>query len=65
MPLYSYHCAECDKDTELLIGSGATPVCPACGRPENGALIFARGAARKDGRYRKGRAGTGGARGAF
>ena len=31
MPLFSYHCAECDKDTELLIGSGATPVCPACG----------------------------------
>jgi putative FmdB family regulatory protein len=31
MPLYSYHCAQCDKDVELLIGSGDTPVCPSCG----------------------------------
>ncbi len=31
MPLYSYHCADCDKDVELLISSGGTPVCPACG----------------------------------
>jgi putative FmdB family regulatory protein len=31
MPLYSYHCAKCDKDVELLIGSSDTPACPACG----------------------------------
>lgn len=31
MPLYSYHCTECDKEAELLIASGRTPVCPACG----------------------------------
>ena len=31
MPLYSYHCADCDKDAELLISSGRAPVCPACG----------------------------------
>lgn len=31
MPLYSYHCAKCDADVELLIGSSQTPVCPSCG----------------------------------
>ena len=31
MPLYSYHCAKCDGDVELLIGSSETPVCPSCG----------------------------------
>jgi putative FmdB family regulatory protein len=31
MPLYSYHCASCDKDVELLMGSSDTPVCPDCG----------------------------------
>ncbi len=31
MPLYSYHCAGCGKDAELLIAGGRTPVCPACG----------------------------------
>ena len=31
MPLYSYHCADCGKDAELLITGGRTPVCPSCG----------------------------------
>jgi putative FmdB family regulatory protein len=31
MPLYSYHCAECDKDSELLMRSDDKAVCPACG----------------------------------
>jgi putative FmdB family regulatory protein len=31
MPLYSYHCAECDRDLELLIGSSDTAACPTCG----------------------------------
>jgi putative FmdB family regulatory protein len=31
MPLYSYHCAKCDGDVELLIGASETPVCPTCG----------------------------------
>jgi putative FmdB family regulatory protein len=31
MPLYSYHCAECDRDLELLIGSSETAACPSCG----------------------------------
>ncbi len=31
MPLYSYHCKECDKDMELLVSIAATPACPTCG----------------------------------
>ncbi len=31
MPLYSYHCKECDKDIELLARFGSTPACPTCG----------------------------------
>jgi putative FmdB family regulatory protein len=31
MPLYSFHCAQCDKDVELLIGFSEKPTCPFCG----------------------------------
>jgi putative FmdB family regulatory protein len=31
MPLYSYHCAGCDKEFELLVSSSDTPDCPTCG----------------------------------
>ncbi len=31
MPLYNYHCKDCDKDMELLVRSAETPACPACG----------------------------------
>lgn len=31
MPFYSFHCAKCDADIELLIGMSETPVCPTCG----------------------------------
>ncbi|UTD29623.1 zinc ribbon domain-containing protein [Bradyrhizobium sp. WD16] len=31
MPLYSFHCAKCDKDVELLVGMSDRPACPACG----------------------------------
>jgi putative FmdB family regulatory protein len=31
MPLYSFHCAECEQDSELLMGFSDTAVCPACG----------------------------------
>jgi putative FmdB family regulatory protein len=31
MPLYSFHCSACDTDSELLIRSEETAVCPACG----------------------------------
>jgi putative FmdB family regulatory protein len=31
MPLYSYHCAECDKDVELLASFSDMPICPTCG----------------------------------
>lgn len=39
MPLYSYHCAECDREIELLIGSSDTPVCPTCGSQELERLV--------------------------
>jgi putative FmdB family regulatory protein len=31
MPLYSYHCARCEQDVELLVSSSETPICPDCG----------------------------------
>ncbi len=31
MPLYSYHCKKCDKDSELLTDFSSTPACPHCG----------------------------------
>jgi putative FmdB family regulatory protein len=31
MPLYSFHCATCDKDVELLLKASDTAACPACG----------------------------------
>jgi putative FmdB family regulatory protein len=30
MPLYDYRCSDCGKDSELLVSSMTTPVCPAC-----------------------------------
>lgn len=30
MPIYSYHCATCAEDIELLVGLSETPVCPRC-----------------------------------
>jgi len=31
MPLYSYHCADCDKEVEMLVGINDKAVCPSCG----------------------------------
>lgn len=31
MPLYGFHCKQCDKDCELLVGFDDKPPCPACG----------------------------------
>lgn len=31
MPLYSFHCADCDTDAELLVGISEDPACPKCG----------------------------------
>ncbi len=31
MPLYSYHCAACETDSELLMRAEETALCPACG----------------------------------
>lgn len=30
MPLYTFHCPDCDKTFERLISTSETPVCPAC-----------------------------------
>jgi len=31
MPLYNFHCRECDKDFEMLTSFGSQPACPGCG----------------------------------
>lgn len=31
MPFYSFHCAKCAADIELLVGMSETPACPTCG----------------------------------
>lgn len=31
MPIYDYHCKDCNKTFELLVRSSSTPSCPACG----------------------------------
>jgi putative FmdB family regulatory protein len=31
MPLYSFHCPQCDNDVELLVGFSDKPKCPSCG----------------------------------
>jgi putative FmdB family regulatory protein len=30
MPLYEYHCEDCDQEFELLVRSSETPTCPHC-----------------------------------
>lgn len=31
MPLFDFHCRDCDKTTELLVRASDAPSCPACG----------------------------------
>ena len=31
MPIYDFHCNECDRTFESLVRASSTPVCPACG----------------------------------
>ncbi len=31
VPLYNFHCPDCDNEFELLISASDTPVCPSCG----------------------------------
>ena len=40
MPLYNYHCKECDKVTELLTGFSDKPACPNCGAPNMERLMY-------------------------
>jgi putative FmdB family regulatory protein len=39
MPLYGFHCAECDKDAELLVGLSEKPKCPSCGSKKMQRLV--------------------------
>jgi putative FmdB family regulatory protein len=31
MPVYEYHCRDCDARFEVLVRTGETPTCPHCG----------------------------------
>jgi putative FmdB family regulatory protein len=31
MPLFDFHCKQCDLDFEELVRGSVTPVCPECG----------------------------------
>ncbi|MGE4530150.1 MAG: zinc ribbon domain-containing protein [Acidithiobacillus sp.] len=31
MPIFDYHCCDCDADFELLVMSSTIPNCPQCG----------------------------------
>jgi putative FmdB family regulatory protein len=31
MPIYDFHCQECERDFELLVRGSAAPACPECG----------------------------------
>ncbi len=34
MPIYDYHCKDCDKTFELLLRPSGIPACPACGNQQ-------------------------------
>lgn len=31
MPMYEYHCPQCNNEFELLVRSDTVPACPQCG----------------------------------
>jgi len=39
MPIYEYKCQACSHQFELLVRSGTTPACPACGAEQLERLI--------------------------
>ena len=39
MPIYEYHCPQCDKDFEELVFGSALPACPTCGGKNNERLL--------------------------
>jgi putative FmdB family regulatory protein len=53
MPLYSFHCPECDKDVELLVGFSDKPACPACGGKKMERLVSRVAAPGKSGDFIK------------
>lgn len=34
MPIYDFHCPQCDTVVELLVRFSDTPACPSCGHPQ-------------------------------
>ncbi|SMF97597.1 putative regulatory protein, FmdB family [Methylomagnum ishizawai] len=65
MPIYDYHCPQCDKQFELLVSASSVPTCPHCGgqnlekllsltAPQGkipGIIAKARGQAAKEGHF--------------
>jgi len=41
MPIYEYHCDDCDKDFEYLVFGSDKPVCPTCDGQEVKKLMSA------------------------
>jgi putative FmdB family regulatory protein len=39
MPLFDFHCSQCDKTVELLIRGSNPAVCPSCGNTEMQKLV--------------------------
>jgi putative FmdB family regulatory protein len=39
MPIYDYHCKDCDKTFELLVRPSSIPVCPTCGSEQLDKLL--------------------------
>jgi len=39
MPLYDFHCPDCDKDVEVLARFSDTPACPHCGGTHMSRLV--------------------------
>jgi putative FmdB family regulatory protein len=49
MPLYEYHCRECDAQAELLVRGSEQPVCPQCGGRQLTKLLSVVAAPARDG----------------
>jgi putative FmdB family regulatory protein len=41
MPIYEYHCRECDVTFEALVRAGTAAACPQCGSPSLDKLLTA------------------------
>lgn len=39
MPIYDFHCKECERDFEALVRGSAAPACPECGSSQVEKLV--------------------------